>query len=199
MLTHLFSGASLFLYTLYNYHALDLEDTISVEPLDIKQITQVFKNCINKCLYAQDEYQTRTSRSTSVNALILHQSGKLFSPLFYALKCSFNGNNRTVRVTIVLFASSWKLLCVPSIWYFCVLQYFCLHIKSGSSAKQQFLPLSSVDDFFSQLKAIVGKCFGLMLALAAGQLEPLLEASILVENFAMKKRNEIPSLRPIRG
>jgi hypothetical protein len=63
--------------------------------------------------------------------------------------------------------------------------------------KLQFRPLRSSGDFLVQLKTLVGKCFGLLLAFVAGRLDPLLDQTILVENFSAKKRNELPSLRPV--
>jgi hypothetical protein len=70
-------------------------------------------------------------------------------------------------------------------------------LERGGSAKLQFRPLRSSGDFFTQLKALVGKCFSLLLAFVASRLDPLLDQAILVENFSAKKRNELPSLRPV--
>ena len=67
----------------------------------------------------------------------------------------------------------------------------------GGSTKLQFRPLRSSGDFFTQLKALVGKCFGLLLSFVAGRLDPLLDQAILVDNFSTRKRNELPSLRPV--
>jgi len=61
--------------------------------------------------------------------------------------------------------------------------------------KKALHPLRSSSDFFAQLKGIVARCFGLLLAHIASKLDPLLESTILIDNFASNA--EIPSLAPI--
>eukprot|EP00026_Physarum_polycephalum_P004511 Phypoly_transcript_04532.p1 GENE.Phypoly_transcript_04532~~Phypoly_transcript_04532.p1 ORF type:complete len:686 (+),score=96.61 Phypoly_transcript_04532:100-2157(+) len=47
--------------------------------------------------------------------------------------------------------------------------------------------LTSSDDFVCQLKEIVARCFGNLLAFAAEQIDPLLEKSIFAEDFRLRK------------
>jgi hypothetical protein len=63
----------------------------------------------------------------------------------------------------------------------------------------EFRPLSSSQDFFSQLKDVLGNFFRALLTFVAEQLDPLLDNTILVENFAQTKSSERPNIHPVNS
>jgi hypothetical protein len=63
----------------------------------------------------------------------------------------------------------------------------------------EFSPLGSSEEFFSQLKDMLGKYFRTLLTFVAEQLDPLLDNTILVENFAQRKPSEQPNIHPVNS
>eukprot|EP00026_Physarum_polycephalum_P000058 Phypoly_transcript_00058.p1 GENE.Phypoly_transcript_00058~~Phypoly_transcript_00058.p1 ORF type:complete len:2549 (-),score=561.62 Phypoly_transcript_00058:70-7716(-) len=194
VLTHIFSGASLLLYMLYKNRGADLEDIIAVEPLDVKQAVQ-----------DETKNRARSSGSFSVSSLTLAPIGSLGRSSAYSSSDARDAliTSRAPTPDVSNFSHS----VTNSGSYFPSSPSPTPRggdsgnssgtFDRGGSAKLQFRPLRSSGDFFSQLKALVGKCFGLLLAFVASRLDPLLDQTILVENFSAKKRNELPSLRPV--
>lgn len=194
---------------LYKNRNADLEDVILVDNLEVKQPNQQQQQQL------QDATRVRGSGSFSFNSLTLHNmapAGSLgrSSAHQHALDSTlFTPRSPTPDPSLLSMSVSQS----PS-------SHSILSSSASSPApspspsptpgqappsglverggtKLTPRPLRSSGDFFAQLKSLVGKCFGLLLAFVASRLDPLLDAAILVENFSAKRRSELPSLRPV--
>jgi len=190
ILTYIFSGAVLLLYALHKNGNGDTEDIIEVELQGLKQLEDLSGCCSGRGSFRGYDRTLHARRD----------SGNLNN--FSVLGGSASSNGRvesTVTPSITPIDATTPPSPIPSTPS--SISTFLASLTPANDARASsmklFRPLRSSSDFFAQMKQLVGKLFGHLLANIASKFDPLLESTILLDNFSTPSIQEIPSLTPL--